>query len=83
MDGHWSLPAGAHDGNESFIEGALRELKEETGLHASVGDCRLLHVQQVFGSSNGGWASTLGSTSSVVCPALQRDKQGETKRQSR
>lgn len=30
----------------------MRELKEETGLHASVGDCRLLHVQQVFSSSN-------------------------------
>lgn len=48
LDGNWSLPAGAHDGGESFISGAIRELKEETGLIASPNDCRLLHIQQVF-----------------------------------
>lgn len=52
MDGHWSLPAGAHDGNETFVEGALRELKEETGVLANASDCRLLHVQQVFTNSS-------------------------------
>jgi 8-oxo-dGTP diphosphatase len=52
MDGRWSLPAGAHDGNESYITGALRELKEEAGLLANPDDCRLLHVQQVFTGSD-------------------------------
>lgn len=52
MDGNWSLPAGAHDGNESYVTGALRELNEETGLLANPDDCRLLHVQQVFTGSD-------------------------------
>jgi 8-oxo-dGTP pyrophosphatase MutT (NUDIX family) len=52
MDGSWSLPAGAHDGNESFIVGALRELKEETGVLAKPEDCRFLHIQQVFTASS-------------------------------
>jgi 8-oxo-dGTP diphosphatase len=31
-DGKWSLPGGGIHGNESIVEGALRELREETGL---------------------------------------------------
>lgn len=48
LDGHWSLPAGAYDGGETFIEAACRELREETGLIAEPGFCRLVHTQQVF-----------------------------------
>lgn len=50
MDGFWSLPAGAHDGNESYRDGALRELREETGLIGKPEACFLVHVQQVFTS---------------------------------
>ena len=46
--GHWSLPAGAYDGGETFIEAACRELREETGLSAAPALCRLVHTQQVF-----------------------------------
>ena len=33
----WSLPKGKLDGDESFEEGALREVKEETGLVCELG----------------------------------------------
>jgi 8-oxo-dGTP pyrophosphatase MutT (NUDIX family) len=48
LDGHWSLPAGAHDGGQSFLEGALRELEEETGLVGHKESCRLTHAQHVM-----------------------------------
>lgn len=54
LDGHWSLPAGAHDGNESYLEGALRELREETSLIGAQQSCSLAHVQQVF-TEKGEW----------------------------
>ena len=30
--GKWNIPAGHLDCNESLIEGAIREIKEETGI---------------------------------------------------
>lgn len=44
MDGYYSLPAGAHDGNETLISAAARELKEETGLVVRQSDLRLVHL---------------------------------------
>ncbi len=35
--GDWSLPKGKLDGDESFEEAALREVREETGMHAELG----------------------------------------------
>lgn len=34
--GHWDLPKGKLEGNETNIEAAVRELEEETGLTVSV-----------------------------------------------
>ncbi len=33
----------------------LRELSEDTSLSANVGDCRLLHIQQVFNPDGVEW----------------------------
>ncbi|WP_243049244.1 NUDIX domain-containing protein [Dyella sp. RRB7] len=43
-DGYLSLPAGAHDGEETLEQAAVRELREETGLHAQSEDLRLVHL---------------------------------------
>ncbi|MGY1605631.1 MULTISPECIES: NUDIX hydrolase [unclassified Geodermatophilus] len=36
--GQWALPGGRLDGGETPVEGALRELAEEVGLHRGPGD---------------------------------------------
>lgn len=36
--GHWGLPKGEREYNESMAETAIREAKEETGLDVEVGD---------------------------------------------
>lgn len=42
--GVWELPGGKNDGGESFVEAAVRELEEETGLTAEAADARLLAI---------------------------------------
>ncbi|MCZ1012395.1 NUDIX hydrolase [Streptomyces lydicus] len=42
--GMWELPGGKNDGDESFVEAAVRELEEETGLKAETADARLLAI---------------------------------------
>lgn len=42
--GGWELPGGKNDADESFTEAAVRELAEETGLRAELGDARLLAI---------------------------------------
>ncbi|TJZ57039.1 NUDIX domain-containing protein [Streptomyces piniterrae] len=42
--GVWELPGGKNDGDESFVQAALRELHEETGLRAEVADTALLAI---------------------------------------
>ena len=37
-EGQWSLPGGAQQLGETLVETARRELKEETGLDASIGE---------------------------------------------
>ena len=43
-DGYCSLPAGGHDGGESLVQAAARELQEETGLHANPAQLHLIHL---------------------------------------
>ena len=43
-DGYYSLPAGGHDGGETLMQAAERELREETGLHANPEQLQLTHL---------------------------------------
>ena len=43
LTGSYGIPAGRKEENESEVETAIRELKEETGLVAKVGDLRPLN----------------------------------------
>ena len=58
-DGHWSLPAGGHDGGETLEQSAARELREEVGIDAHPHDMRLIHVLHARAGDNGGeWLGT-------------------------
>ncbi|MBX4201684.1 NUDIX domain-containing protein [Candidatus Saccharibacteria bacterium] len=46
MDGYYDLPAGHLEDQEHLKDGALRELKEETGITAEPVDLKLIHVHQ-------------------------------------
>lgn len=48
LDGYWSVPAGALDGNEPLAAAAAREVLEEVGVPLPAANARLAHVQQVF-----------------------------------
>ena len=46
-DGFWNVVAGQVEDGESFLEGAIRELREEAQLEASLIDLDLRHVYEV------------------------------------
>lgn len=52
-DGHFSLPAGGHDGAEPLAAAAARELCEETGLRASTDDLQLVHLLHCAAGDSG------------------------------
>lgn len=43
-DDYYSLPAGGHDGGETLVQAAARELREETGLNANPAQLHLVHM---------------------------------------
>ncbi len=44
MDGFYSVPAGALDGNETIESAVVREAREETGVEVDVSDIKLAHT---------------------------------------
>ena len=52
--GHWDLPKGKLEKGESFKQAALRELKEETGLTATIKDNFQESLGYMFGKTERG-----------------------------
>jgi mutator protein MutT len=50
FDGLWHLPSGKLDAGESVLDAAVREAKEEVGVHVDPADLRLVHTLHVNGS---------------------------------
>ncbi|MEU4744130.1 NUDIX domain-containing protein [Actinosynnema sp. NPDC023658] len=47
FDGQWHLPAGKVDAGESVLAAAVREAREEVGVHLDPADLRLVHTLHV------------------------------------
>lgn len=52
MDGYWSVPAGALDGNESLSQAAVREAHEEVGVQINDFDPVLVHTLHAVTEGN-------------------------------
>lgn len=48
MDGYYDFPGGHLEASESFVEAAVRELAEETGLIVRANDLEILHINQNY-----------------------------------
>lgn len=48
MDGYWSLPAGAIDGNETILDAVTREAHEEVGIIVDPINITLDHTMHCF-----------------------------------
>jgi 8-oxo-dGTP diphosphatase len=44
MDGYYSVPAGALDGNENLVQAVIREAKEEVNVTVAKKDVQLVHT---------------------------------------
>lgn len=49
MDGHYGLPAGKLEYQETFTQGAIREAKEEAGVDIEPDNLRVIHVAHRHG----------------------------------
>lgn len=52
MDGFYSFPAGAIDGNETLISAAIRETKEEVGIEIKSCHLKLFHTMHCLTERN-------------------------------
>lgn len=50
LNGYWAFPAGHVEQNESFVDAALRELKEEVGVSTFKKYLHVVHVQSQRGT---------------------------------
>ncbi|HSX16262.1 MAG TPA: NUDIX domain-containing protein [Candidatus Saccharimonadales bacterium] len=48
LAGYWDFPSGHGERDESLVQSAVRELKEEVDLDGRVEDLRLVHIEQYF-----------------------------------
>jgi len=50
FDGFYECPSGHIDGKETMKEAAIRELREEVGVHAKIDDMQVVHVVHRYGN---------------------------------
>ncbi|MFC3761109.1 NUDIX domain-containing protein [Tenggerimyces flavus] len=68
--GMWDLPVGKNDPGEPITATAIRELREEAGLHVDRGDLRLAHV--IHGARGSKHPMDSSRSSSPVTIGLER-----------
>lgn len=52
LNGYWDFPSGHGEYDEDIRNTAVRELKEEVGLHGRPEDLQLVHIDQYFVEAN-------------------------------
>ena len=80
-DGMYHLPAGHLEDDETFVDGAIREAREELGIEIQLADLKLAHVMHHSGRlglffSVERWSGTLTNAEPDNCKTLawlQRD----------
>ncbi len=55
MDGYWGPPSGKVEKGETYLEAAVRELEEETGLRVEADDFRFVHAVERMPDSGDPW----------------------------
>ena len=74
-DGLWAMPGGHVDRDELPINGAIRELLEETGISVSKGDLKLL--SRVLNKEYSIYSSYLYETNKRIEPSKLNDEHSE------
>lgn len=58
MDGHWHIPGGGLEENETLVEAAVREAAEELAITVNPLDIKLIHILHVDKSKIGFYFTT-------------------------